>query len=163
MLVKVIKKLNLKGFKISLIILGEDKSKDREQWNLVDGSKDNHTHQLGLRSNVADYLFCSDALIMSSIMEGEPLVVLEAMAMETPVISTPAGGVVDKIQSGVNGFLARGFEPEDLEREILNFIKSTPSVKHKIRIESKKIFPSEFSMNKCAGEYFSLYKTILND
>lgn len=163
MLVKVIKKLNKEGLRISLIILGEDKSEEREQWNQVSKLKDKHTHQLGLRSNVADYLFCSDALIMSSIKEGVPLVVLEAIAVGIPVISTPTGGVVDKIQPGVNGFLARGFEAEDLEREILSFVKASPSAKQKIQLAGKKIFTSQFSMNQCAGEYLDLYKTILND
>lgn len=163
MLVEVIKRLNLKGFKISLIILGEDKSEDQIQWKKIQKMKDDNTHQLGLKENVADYLFCSDALILSSTKEGMPLVALEAMSMGTPVISTPTGGVVDIIQPGINGFLARGFEPEDLEREIISFIKSTPPPKQKIRKESKKIFPSEYSMKKCAGEYLDLYKTILHD
>jgi glycosyltransferase involved in cell wall biosynthesis len=163
MLIEVIKKLNLEGFEISLIILGEDKSEDQVQWKLVEKNKDDHTHQLGLKENVADFLFCSDALIMSSTKEGMPLVALEAMAMGIPVISTPTGGVVDMIRPGVNGFLARGFELEDLEREILSFIKYKPSIKQKLQIESKRIFPSKYSMNKCAKDYFSLYQTILND
>lgn len=163
MLVEVIKGLNLKGFKVSMIILGEDKSKGRKQWNLVNKLKDEHTHQLGLRSNVADYLYCSDALIMSSSQEGEPLVVLEAMAVGRPVISTPAGGVVDKIQPGINGFLARGFKPEDLEREIIAFIKSTPPAESIMPNEKKIVFPSQYSMQKCAGEYLDLYRTVLND
>ena len=161
MLVDVIKKMNLKGFRISLIILGDDTSKDREQWNLVSQCKDNHTPQLGIRSNVADYLFCSDALVMSSTKEGVPLVVLEAMAVGTPVISTPTGGVLDKIKPGVNGFLAKGFEPEDLEREILAFIKATPPSKHKMPIKNKVIIPNQYAMKKCAGEYLNLYKSIL--
>jgi len=163
MLVEVIKGLNLKGFRISLIILGEDTSQDREQWNLVKKLKDEHTHQLGIRSNVADYLFCSDALVMSSTMEGEPLVVLEALAVGIPVISTPAGGVADKVQPEVNGFLAKGFGPGDLERAILDFIKSTPPAKQGFPQKNEKTFLSQYSMKKCADEYLDLYQTVLND
>lgn len=163
MLVEVIKRLNRKGCRLSLIILGDDKSKDQEQWNRVKLSKDDHTHQLGLRSNVADYLFCADALIMSSLQEGVPLVVLEAMALGTAVISTPTGGVVDKIQPGFNGFLAKGFEVEDMERAILAFIKSTPPTRQKKPIESDLHIPFQYSMTKCAGEYLDLYTTLRKD
>jgi len=163
MLVGVIKKLNLEGFEISLIILGEDTSEDKEQWKLVEKNKDDHIHQLGLKINVADYLYLADSLILSSTKEGMPLVALEAMSMGTPVISTPTGGIVDIIQPGINGFLSSGFRPEDLEREVISFIKSTPQAKQKLHIESQKIFPGKYSMNKCAGKYLDLYKTILND
>jgi glycosyltransferase involved in cell wall biosynthesis len=50
------------------------------------------------------YLASADAFVMSSTDEGFPRVMLEAMSMKVPVISTLAGGVNDIARDGINGF-----------------------------------------------------------
>ncbi len=49
---------------------------------------------------------CSDFLLLNSISEGAPMVLLEAMAAGCVPIFTPCGGVRETIQSGQNGWIA---------------------------------------------------------
>jgi glycosyltransferase involved in cell wall biosynthesis len=58
---------------------------------------------LGHRPDVADLHNGFDLLVQSSDDEGSPNVVLEAMALETPVVVTNAGGTSDLIVNGVHG------------------------------------------------------------
>ena len=60
----------------------------------------------GTRKDVADLLAASDVFLMSSISEGIPLTVIEAMAARRPVVSTAVGGLPELIEHGVTGFLA---------------------------------------------------------
>ncbi len=73
-------------------------------------------HFAGGRSNaqVARYLAAADALLLSSRSEGEPNVVLEALASGRPVAAFAVGGVPDLVREGVGGALARPGDSDSL-------------------------------------------------
>ncbi len=60
---------------------------------------------LGFQSNPIKMVHDSKAMILTSRWEGTPMCALEAMALGTPVVSTPSDGMKDLIDSGVNGYL----------------------------------------------------------
>src|SRR5213078_1005000 len=69
-------------------------------------------HLLGARGDVPDILNALDTFVLSSDLEGLPLVVLEAMATGLPVVSTRVGGVPNVLDEGQTGFLVpAGDEP----------------------------------------------------
>jgi len=54
---------------------------------------------------VMEYYKASDAFVLSSFLEGVPVVLMEAMAMELPCIATWVTGIPEIIESGVDGLL----------------------------------------------------------
>ncbi len=54
----------------------------------------------------------ADLFVLASDLESSPIVILEAMAFETPVVATGVFGVPELIEPGVNGYLC---EPSDLD------------------------------------------------
>lgn len=58
---------------------------------------------LGQKTNPYPYINAADALLISSKYEGFPNVVLEALALQTPVLSTSAGGTMVELASQLNG------------------------------------------------------------
>jgi glycosyltransferase involved in cell wall biosynthesis len=62
---------------------------------------------LGHRADVADVMSAFDLFVQSSDYEGTPNAVLEAMAVETPVVATMAGGTAELITNEVHGLLVR--------------------------------------------------------
>ncbi len=60
---------------------------------------------LGFQSNPIKMVHDSKAMILTSRWEGTPMCALEAMALGTPVVSTPSDGMKDLIDSGRNGYL----------------------------------------------------------
>ncbi len=60
---------------------------------------------LGYRRNAAEYIKASDFLVLPSLYEGLPNVILEAMAVGTAVVSTRASGIPEIIEDGVSGLL----------------------------------------------------------
>lgn len=60
---------------------------------------------LGHRTDVADLHHAFDLFVQSSDYEGTPNAVLEAMALETPVVATAAGGTAELIEDGVHGLI----------------------------------------------------------
>jgi len=71
---------------------------------------------LGWRSDVLELLVGSDIFALTSLVEGVPYSVLEAMYAKVPIVSTNCGGVPDVIEDGTTGFLAKDFEPETFRK-----------------------------------------------
>ncbi len=71
---------------------------------------------LGWRTPEAVRNMLEDAtlLLLPSISEGISNAVLEAMAMEVPVVTTTAGGLSEVIDDGIHGFLAQPFDSNSL-------------------------------------------------
>ena len=65
----------------------------------------------GRRSDVADLAHAFDVLVQTSDTEGTPNAVLEAMALEVPVVATAVGGTGDLITSEVHGLLVPRRQP----------------------------------------------------
>jgi len=60
---------------------------------------------LGFQTNPIKMIHDSRAMILTSRWEGTPMCALEAMALGTPVVSTPSDGMTDLLDDGVNGYL----------------------------------------------------------
>jgi glycosyltransferase involved in cell wall biosynthesis len=68
-------------------------------------------HFAGMVDDVRDYLGCYDILILPSIFDGRPTVVMEALAMGIPVVASEVGSLPDLVIHGETGFLCK---PTDL-------------------------------------------------
>lgn len=60
---------------------------------------------LGWRRDVQRVVASADALILPSVSEGSPMVLVEAMALGKPCIGSDVGGVPEIIEDGVSGFV----------------------------------------------------------
>ena len=60
---------------------------------------------LGFQTNPIKMIHDSKAMILTSRWEGTPMCALEAMALGTPVVSTPSDGMTDLLDDGINGYL----------------------------------------------------------
>ncbi len=64
------------------------------------------------------------ALLMTSRFEGTPMVAIEAQILGTPIVSTPADGMRELVEDGVNGYLSE--EDEILVSRLLQVIEDEP-------------------------------------
>jgi glycosyltransferase involved in cell wall biosynthesis len=82
-------------------------------------------HLLGDRSDVPKLLPAFDVFAMSSLYEGLPCAVVEAMSCGVPVVATAVASVPEIVISGKTGLLARPGDPRSLARA-LDFVLSHP-------------------------------------
>lgn len=68
----------------------------------------------GVRRDIPAVLGAMDLFVLSSVSEGFPFAVLEAMAMERPVVATAVNGVSELVEDGVSGLLAPPGDPRAL-------------------------------------------------
>jgi glycosyltransferase involved in cell wall biosynthesis len=75
-------------------------------------------HLLGHREDIADLHQAFDLFVQSSEYEGTPNAVLEAMAMETPIVATDAGGTAELLVDGEHGVIVPVGDRAALSRAI---------------------------------------------
>ncbi|MEN3039265.1 MAG: GT4 family glycosyltransferase PelF [Candidatus Kryptonium sp.] len=75
-------------------------------------------------AQVIDYLKMSDVLVLPSVSEGQPFVVLEAMALGIPIVATPVGGVPELVyESGFEcGVLFKIGDHYDLAQNVVKIL-----------------------------------------
>ncbi|HVF14265.1 MAG TPA: glycosyltransferase family 4 protein, partial [Acidimicrobiales bacterium] len=105
-----------------LVVVGDGPLRAEVETLLDDLSLRPHVTMLGPRDDVAALLAGFDAFVLSSRWEGLPRVVVEAMAVGVPVVSTNVGGVGEAIEDGVSGLLGPIGDPDALAAAILRIL-----------------------------------------
>ena len=78
---------------------------------------------LGQRHDILDVYHALDLFLLTSAREGLPNVVLEAMAMELPVVATDVGGVRGVMTHGLNGLLCRSGDVDGLAQATVTLLR----------------------------------------
>ncbi|MBX9789761.1 MAG: glycosyltransferase [Pirellulales bacterium] len=81
---------------------------------------------LGHRTDLIDLYQAFDVFVLSSLREGLPNVLLEALATEVPVVATNVAGVPRLIENGQSGFIVRSGKPEELSAAISLLLGDEP-------------------------------------
>ncbi|HLV31551.1 MAG TPA: glycosyltransferase [Chitinispirillaceae bacterium] len=77
---------------------------------------------IGPRSDIAQLLKLFDILVLPSLKEGLPMILLEAMAAECPIIASNVGGIPEIIENKINGLLVEPGNIADLTKAILGLL-----------------------------------------
>jgi glycosyltransferase involved in cell wall biosynthesis len=88
-----------------LLVAGEGPERGRLEVAIRELGVHGRVHLPGFRQDVVGILKSADAFVLSSLEEGVPMVVVEAMACGLPVVSTAVGGVPDLLGQGAAGLL----------------------------------------------------------
>ncbi|MHA2278573.1 MAG: glycosyltransferase family 4 protein [Candidatus Kariarchaeaceae archaeon] len=72
---------------------------------------------------IPEIINCSDVFVLSSMFEGMPTVVLEALACGVPVVSTDVGDVKKVVLDGQTGYLIKTRNVKNLKRGLIDVIK----------------------------------------
>jgi len=74
---------------------------------------------LGYRPDVVRVMAGCDVMVLSSVFEGMPVAVMEALALSMPIVATNVGGLPEMVSDGTEGFLVAPSRPEELAKAML--------------------------------------------
>jgi len=115
---------------------------------------------LGHIDEISTILSLSDVYVSASSREGLPVSVMEAMAMEKPIVAYNIRGVRDLVEDGVNGFLVPFKDINALAEKILYLMKH-PEVAEEMGRKGREKVEREFSLNIILPQMERLYREIL--
>lgn len=118
---------------------------------------------LGLRTDVSSIIPHAKALLLPSLVEGLPGVILEAMAMRVPVVAYAVGGIPEVIHPGKTGFLIPKRE-EELFAEVLNnqVLKLSQEDLQLILNQASNLVADQFSLPAVSNQFESFYFSLIN-
>jgi glycosyltransferase involved in cell wall biosynthesis len=111
--------------------------------------------------DVRPYLCGCDCVVLpSSYREGLPRTLLEAMAMEKPIITTDAPGCRDACEDGRNGFLVKPRDIESLYQAMKRMIELPQGEIEKMGKYGRKLIEEKYSVEKVNLKYIELIERI---
>ena len=118
------------------------------------------THLLGWRRDLERIYADLDVLVISSINEGTPVTLIEAMASGVPVAATSVGGVADLLHRGARGELCPARDPEALAAAIERSL--TPAARQRALAVQSEVL-EEFGEQRLCRDLERLYEQLLSD
>jgi glycosyltransferase involved in cell wall biosynthesis len=164
-LTKAFERLKREKPKVKLIIVGspdEGNPNSVSKGELEKWTKEGLIEWHGFQEDVRPFYCMANCVVLPSYREGIPRVLLEAMAMEKPIITTDAPGCKNVCVDGVNGFLVK---PKDVESLYLAMKKIVELGDEKLREFGKagrRLAEEKYSVEKIVGEYINLIEAVLS-
>jgi len=167
-----------KGYTDALRAMGMLKQDGVDFHYTIVGAKDEEElqfiiHDLGLESNVTlmdkvsqtevySLVHASNVLLLPSLEEGLPNVVVEAMLLRTPVVATNCGGVAELVDANT-GFLVSLGEPTSIHKGLRTFMNISKEVLCQKIDRAKEKASAQHSDQQMVRGMLALYEDVLMD
>ena len=139
-----------------LLIIGDGELKD-ELIKLADDLQiSDRIVFLGARSDVHEFLSAINVFIMPSLWEGQPIALLEALAMGKPCIVSDVDGISEVITNNVNGYLVK---PKDIAglTQAMNQAIDNPEILQKLAKAGVNTITEKFLAQNMAKAIANIY------
>lgn len=114
----------------------------------------------GFRRDIPEILSSMDVFVLPSLMEGLPMVLLEAMAARKPVIATEVGEIPKILEQGKLAVLVKPKDVRGLAEAIVSVLEAENKINGITQNSYNKV-KDNYSSEKMADKYFEVYQEIL--
>jgi len=120
-----------------------------------------HVQFVGFRTDVPSLMAAADVVVLPAPNEPFGLVLLEAMAVGTPVVAMRAGGPLEVVCDQVTGLLATPNDPIELQRAIAQLCHD-PAIRTRLAAAASERFKTMFSADTMATLTAEIYRSVLS-
>jgi len=142
-----------------LAIVGDGEQRDKLEQYCFEQTLDTVTF-LGARDDIEKILSQTDVFVLSSIAEGIPMTILEAMSAKTPIVATRVGGIPEVVEDSKEGFLVDKSNAAALAEGLLNYISQPELIlEHGENARAKVL--KKFNEKHMVQAYLEQYKALV--
>ena len=143
--------------KARLVLIGEGEERAKIERLRIELGLEDCVELLGTRLDVPRLLEGADIFLLSSLSEGIPLTLMEAMACGLPCVATRVGGVPEVVEHGVTGLLGKAGDPEVLEAHLRQLVIE-PELRQRFGIAGRRRVERRFDASTMVQRFGSLYR-----
>ncbi len=141
---------------VKYFIVGEGEERSVIERSVQDLNLQERVRMLGLRNDVPNLLEGMDMFLLSSLTEGIPLTLIEAMFAQLPCIATRVGGIQECVVDGITGLVSAANQPDDLAEQLLSLVRS-PATRLQMGERGRERAIGMFHSDRMFEEYECLY------
>ena len=142
------------------VIVGEVELDTELEALVAAGGLRGDLHLLGRRTDMPEVYAAFDVFVLSSHDEGMSNAILEAMAMELPVVATDVGGTGEVVRPGETGLLVPPREPAPLA-DAISEVLGAADRRVMMGVRGREIVEAKFSARAMVRQMEELYATVL--
>lgn len=161
-LIRSVHALLQSGLDVRLVIVGEGGERANLERLIGELGLQDRVKLAGWQADVRGYFEAMDVFALSSYREGLPNVVLEAMALEVPVVATRVNGVPRLVQDGRNGFLVNAGNVDDLTTALLALLGDA-ELRSRFRAAGRRTVEGRYSFRTRMEKMKRIYDGLLAD
>ncbi|MEZ6060837.1 MAG: glycosyltransferase family 4 protein [Planctomycetaceae bacterium] len=158
-LIDAVSRMVTDGQAVGLLIAGEGHLKEALQRQIDELDLQNHVKLVGYLSDPRVLYRAIDVFVLSSLREGLPNVVLEAMATQRAVVATRVNGIPRLIDDGTNGIVVAPDRREALYDGIQRCLNDD-CLRHRLAEEGRRTVEQRFSFKKRMQKIVDVYRTL---
>ncbi len=158
----VVRMLLGQGYDVHYAIIGAGPEEEHLRFTIDDLELGAHVTLLGRLSppEVKSILAQSDVFLLPSLSEGLSNAVLEAMAMELPIVTTTVGGMREAVTDGEEGFLVAPRSPETMAQQVGKLLRDE-TLRQRMGSAGRGRVLREFTLDRQVDRFVEEYRRVL--
>ncbi len=146
--------------RLRFVVAGDGEQRSAMERLIAERGLGDVVQLLGWRQDVAELLQALDVFLLTSVFEGLPRSVLQAMAAGVPVVATAVDGTPEVVRDGETGLLVPPRQPERAAERVLEIL-SDPALRNRCIAGARRVLTSEFDIRRMVRELDRLYLELL--
>jgi glycosyltransferase involved in cell wall biosynthesis len=144
------------------LFVGEGELRDQLHRLAVELAVERSCRFVGVREDIPDILAAADVVVLPSLSEGFPFVLLEAMAMGCPVVASRVNGVPELIEDHRTGLLVPARDSQALTTAI-RVVLSDPAAASKMGAAGRAVVRERFTVDQMVANTTAIFDAAMQD
>lgn len=145
---------------VKFLIVGEGPEEENLKRKIKDMGLTQSMVLTGFRTDIPELLGTMDVFVLSSIEEGLPQTLIQAMAMQRPVVATDVGSVTEVVQHGNTGLLVPSKDAKVLADSVTRLIRDE-ALREALGRAARDVIVTSYSRESMLDQTEDLYTRLL--
>ena len=162
-LIEAVDLLRQQGIAAELTVIGDGPLEEMIRRDLTRRGLNEHVHLVGPvpSDEVIEYYQRADVFCLPSFAEGIPVVLMEAMACELPIVATEITGVPELVEDGVSGYLVTPGRPDLIADRLARF--TSPALRRRFGAAGRAKVEESFDITKIGSQLTDVFALLPPD
>jgi glycosyltransferase involved in cell wall biosynthesis len=161
-LLDAFRRLRERGVEARLCLVGDGPDREQVEQRAHELGVSRHTLFVGYQRDVAPYYTFFDAFALPSANEGTPVVAIESLAAQRPVVASRVGGVPDVVEDGVGGTLVRVGDIEAVAAALEQLARD-PELRRRLGEQGRRFVLPRYRVERLVDDVDDLYRELLSE